>query len=118
VAAPASDVSTLYALHWFGMRTTPIPIFRRTGSGYFWRSFSANFLVLKLFDKITSSNPLYSNSTHRSFIQELSQLLNNLPQINPDRLVAKANLQTNPVTGLDDRFYFCVYQATTPTTSV
>jgi hypothetical protein len=61
----------------FGTRTTPIPIFLATRSGYLRRAFSANFLVLNGFDKMTSSSPLYSNSSHRTdaFIRELSQLL-------------------------------------------
>jgi hypothetical protein len=47
-------------------RIRPIPIFRRTRSGYFRRAFSANFLVLKPLDKMTSSRPWYSNSSHRT----------------------------------------------------
>ena len=47
-------------------RTTPIPILPRTRSGYLRRAFSANFLVLKGFDRITSSRPWYSNSSQRT----------------------------------------------------
>jgi hypothetical protein len=42
-------------------------------------------------------------------VAALSHLLNNLPQINPGCLFSKRNLQTLPVSGLDDRFDFCVY---------
>lgn len=38
----------------------------------------------------------------------LSQLLYNLPNINPGGLFSKRNLQTLPVRSLDDRFDFCV----------
>src|SRR6266481_456772 len=54
--------------YWFGTRTTPIPIFLRMRSGYLSRAFSANFLVLKGFDKMTSSEPLYSNRSHRTVV--------------------------------------------------
>src|SRR5207245_7681798 len=62
-------------------RITPIPILLRARSGCLRRAFSANFLVLKGFDKITSSRHWYSNSSHRTvvFMPGLSQLLNNLP---------------------------------------
>jgi len=49
-----------------GARTTPIPIFRRTRSGYLSRAFSANSLVLKPFDKMTNFWPSYSNRNHRT----------------------------------------------------
>src|SRR5713101_8783622 len=52
--------------YWIGTRTTPIPIFRRSRSGYLRRAFSASSLVLNGFDKMTSSRPLYSNSSHRT----------------------------------------------------
>ena len=51
---------------WIGTRTRPIPIFLRSRSGYLRRAFSANFLVLNGFDKMTSSRPWYSNSSHRT----------------------------------------------------
>jgi len=49
-----------------GTRTTPIPIFLRSRSGYLRRAFSANFFVLNGCDKMTSPRPLYSKSTHRA----------------------------------------------------
>jgi len=50
----------------------PIPIFLRMRSGNFRRAFSASFLVLNGFDKMTSSGPLYSKSGQRKddFIRE------------------------------------------------
>ncbi|SRR6266404_577574 len=47
---------------------SPIPIFLRMRSGYFCRAFSASFLVLNAFDKMTSSRPWYSNSSHRAVV--------------------------------------------------
>jgi hypothetical protein len=41
----------------------------------------------------------------------LLRLLNNPPQINPGGLFSKTNLQTLPVSGLDDGFDFCVYES-------
>src|SRR5712671_5480964 len=52
--------------YWIGTRTRPIPIFLASRSGYLRRAFSANFLVLNGFDKMTSSRPWYSNSIHRT----------------------------------------------------
>src|SRR6266481_9172589 len=53
-------------------RTTPIPIFLLSRSGYFRRAFSASSFVLKGFDRMMSSRPWYSNSSHRTddFIRE------------------------------------------------
>jgi hypothetical protein len=45
---------------------SPIPIFLATRSGYLSRGFSASFLVLKPFDKITSLRLWYSNKNHRT----------------------------------------------------
>lgn len=42
----------------------------------------------------------------------LSQLLYNLPQVNPGGLFSKRNLQTLPLSGLDDGFDFCIYEFT------
>ncbi len=60
--------------YWIGTRTTPIPILRRSRSGYLRRAFSANFLVLIGFDKMTSSRLWYSNSSQRTddFIRDIS----------------------------------------------
>src|SRR6266446_10310312 len=44
-------------------------------------------------------------------LKPLPQLFDNLPQINPGGLFPKRNLQSLPLSGLDDGFDFCVYES-------